>query len=181
MPTVLVTHDLEEARLLADRMVVIERGAMVRSGSTADVLFDPAALRAMGLRDMGSSLPAVIEAEEEDGLTRLMTSVGPIWLPRVDGRTGASVRLRIAAHDVMIARDRPTGISALNVLPATVIEVAAGDGPGVIVRLDIGGSEVLARLTARSARTLALAPGVACHAVIKSMAAARGDVETPSP
>jgi molybdate transport system ATP-binding protein len=177
MPTVLVTHDMEEARLLADRMVVIEQGRLVRSGPTGDVLFDPAALRAMGLREIGSSLRAVIAAHEDDELTRLQSAAGPVWLPRIDGAPGAPVRLRIMAHDVMIARQRPGGISALNVLPATVVAVADGDGPGVIVRLDVAGDEILARITARSARTLALAPGTDCFAVVKSMAVARGDVE----
>lgn len=176
MPTILVTHDMEEARLLADRMVVIEHGRVVRTGSTADVMFDPQALRAMGLREIGSSLPAVIEAQEDDELTRLKAVAGPIWLPRVDAPPGTAVRLRIMAHDVMIAREKPAGISALNMLLGTVTAVDKGDGPGVIVRLDVGGSEILAQLTARSARALALAPGTSCYALVKSMAVARGDV-----
>ncbi len=177
MPTVLVTHDMEEARLLADRMVVIEHGRVVRAGATGDVLFDPAALRAMGLREIGSSLRAVIVAHEDDELTRLQTAVGPIWIPRIDGAPGSSVRLRVMAHDVMIAREMPKNISALNVLLATVVAVTAGEGPGVVVRLDVGGDEVLARLTARSARALSLTPGASCFAIVKSMAVARGDVE----
>lgn len=176
MPTVLVTHDMEEARMLADRMVVIEHGKIVRSGAAADVLFDPVALRAMGLRDVGSSLPAVLEAQEDDGLTRFETPAGPIWLPKVEGGPGLSVRVRILAHEVIVARQRPEGLSALNALPAVVTDVAVGEGPGAIVRLDIRGHEILARITARSARTLELVPGAHCFAILKSMAVARGDV-----
>ena len=178
MPTILVTHDLEEARLLADRMVVIEHGKVVRTGSTTDVMSDPKALRSMGLREIGSSLPAVIEAQEDDGLTRLRAVAGPIWLPRVEGDPGTTVSLRIMAHDVIIASEKPTGISALNMLPATVTAIDSGDGPGVIVRLDVGGSQILAQLTARSVRVLALAPGTPCFAVVKSMAVARDDVRS---
>jgi molybdate transport system ATP-binding protein len=177
MPTVLVTHDLEEARLLADRMVVIEHGRVVKAGAAGDVLFDPAALRAMGLRDVASSLPAAIDAQEEDGLTRLMTPAGPIWLPRIDGYPGERVRVRILAHEVIIATHRPEGLSALNALAATVRTVAAGDGPGAVVSLDLGGNEVLAHITGRSVRALDLRPGTACFAILKSMAVARGDVE----
>lgn len=177
MPTVLVTHDIEEARLLADSMVVIERGCVVRSGATGDVLLDPAALRAMGIRDVGSSLPAIIEAQEEDGLTRLATPTGPIWLPKVDGVPGERVRVRILANEVVVALRRPQDMSALNVLPAVVREIAAGEGPGAVISLDIGGHEILARITGRSARALGLRPGTDCFAILKSMAAARGDVE----
>jgi molybdate transport system ATP-binding protein len=176
MPTVLVTHDMEEARMLADRMVVIEHGRLVRSGSAAEIMFDPAALRAMGLRELGASLPATVEAQEEDGLTRLATPGGPIWLPGIEGSSGARLRVRILAHEVIVARERPSGLSALNILPATVVGVEGGEGPGAVVRLDISGHEILARLTARSARALSLAPGASCHAIVKSMAVARDNV-----
>ncbi|MDP3895273.1 MAG: molybdenum ABC transporter ATP-binding protein, partial [Mesorhizobium sp.] len=177
MPTVLVTHDMEEARLLADRMVVIEHGKVVRSGPTGEVMFDPAALRAMGLREVGSSLPAVIEAQEDDDLTRLVTPAGPIWLPRLDGQPGDRVRVRILAHDVIVASSRPEGLSALNALPAIVGDVATGEGPGAVVSLDVGGHEILARITGRSARALSLHAGLECFVILKAMAVARGDVE----
>ena len=181
MPTVLVTHDMEEARILADRMVVIEHGLVLKAGSTADVMFDPVALRGMGLREVGASLPAILSRHEDDELTRLEAAAGPIWLPRIDGPPGLKVRVRILAHDVMLSRERPHGLSALNVLPVSVVAVTDGEGPGAIVRLNAGGDEILARITARSARALGLAPGVACFAIVKSMAVARGDVGTLSP
>jgi molybdate transport system ATP-binding protein len=58
MPVVLVTHDVNEAQLLADRMVVIEKGRVVRAGTTAEVMADPDALRAMGIREVAAMLPA---------------------------------------------------------------------------------------------------------------------------
>lgn len=175
MPTILVTHDMEEARLLADRMVVIEDGRLVASGSTAEVMSDADALRAMGLQGIGSALPAIVEAREEDGLTRLRAEAGHLWLPHIESPPGSRVMLRIMADDVMVARGLPEGLSALNRLPAIVVGAAEGDGPSVLLRLDVGGSEILARLTARSVRTLGLEPGTACHVVVKSVAVARGD------
>ncbi len=177
MPTVLVTHDLEEARELADRIVVIEHGRLVRTGTTAEIMFDPAALRAMGLRDLVSVLPAAVEAHEDDGLTRLSTPAGQIWLPELDASPGARVQVRIHAHEVIVARQRPQEISALNVLPAVVKGLAEGDGPGAVVRLDLAGHELLARITARSVHALSLEEGAPCFAILKSMAVARDDVQ----
>ncbi len=176
MPTVLVTHDMEEARRLADRMVVIEHGRLVRSGSTAEIMFDPLALRAMGLRDVGSSLPAIVEAQEEDGLTRLATPAGPIWLPRVDGAIGGRLRVHVHAHEVIVSLRPPEAMSALNVLPALVAGITEGDGPGTLVRLDLSGHELLARITTRSARSLSLAVGTPCFAILKTMAIARDEL-----
>jgi ABC-type molybdate transport system ATPase subunit len=106
----------------------------------AEVLADPGLAPVLGLREAGSILPARVAAQEEDGLTRLETAGGPVWLPRIEAAVGSAVRVRIAAQDVIIARARPEGISALNVLPAVVTAVRMGDGPGALVRLSVGGS-----------------------------------------
>ena len=73
-------------------------------------------------------------------------------------------RVGLVAH---LSRTAPEGLSALNILPGTVAEVRAGEGPGAMVALDTPAGRVLARITRRSADALGLAPGVAVHAVIK--------------
>ncbi|MFN3280643.1 MAG: molybdenum ABC transporter ATP-binding protein [Tabrizicola sp.] len=176
MPVVLVTHDMNEAQLLADRMVVIEKGRMVREGTTAAVMADPVALRAMGIREVAALLPATVEGAEEDGLTRLITATGPLFLPGIDSPPGTRVRVRIMAHEVILSRARPEGLSAQNILPCTVAAIRPGDGPGVMVHLAVGQDEILARITRRTARQLGLHPGDAAHAVLKSMSIARDHI-----
>jgi molybdate transport system ATP-binding protein len=176
MPVVLVTHDLNEAQLLADRMVVIDRGRAVRFGTTAAVMADPAALRALGIRELAAMLPAVVVRHEEDGLARLDTAGGPLFLPGVEGAPGTRLRVRIMAHEVILSRARPVGLSAQNILSGVVTAVQAGEGPGVMVHLDIGGEEILARITRRAAADLGLAPGDAAHAILKAMSVARDHI-----
>ena len=72
--------------------------------------------------------------------------------------------------DVMIALQPPEGLSALNVLPGTVVEIGRADGPIVEMRLDCAGEALIARLTRRSVETLGLVPGRPVYAVIKSIA-----------
>jgi molybdate transport system ATP-binding protein len=67
-------------------------------------------------------------------------------------------------------------LSALNVLPVTVLSMKRGDGPGVIVQLKAGDDTLLARVTRRSADALGLHVGGACFAVLKSVAVAPADV-----
>ncbi|MDP3525231.1 MAG: molybdenum ABC transporter ATP-binding protein [Hoeflea sp.] len=176
MPVVLGTDDMNEAERLADRMVVIEKGRVVREGATAEVMTDPVALRTMGIREVAATLPAVIVEQEEDGLTRLDASAGPLFLPRVDAPVGTRLTIRIPAQDVILSRTRPEGLSALNVLPATVTLVRLGEGPGAIIQLRAGDDLLLARITRRSALALGLAPGVACFAILKAVAVAQTNV-----
>ncbi len=176
MPVVLVTHDMNEAQLLADRMVVIEAGRIVRAGATADVMSDPEALRAMGIREVAAMLPAVIVAHGDDGLTRLDAPTGPLFLPAVNGAPGTMLRVRIMAHEVILSRARPEGLSAQNILPGIVARIVEGRGPAVTVHIAIGAHEILARITRRAAEQMALRTGDSVHAILKSMSVARDHV-----
>lgn len=178
LPVLYVSHSLSEVARLATTIAVIEAGRLAAFGPAADLLSDPATAPLLGLRDAGAILTARIAAHEADGLTRLETVAGPIWLPRCAGAPGQSVRVRIAAQDVILARGRPEGLSALNMLPATVSDLLDGQGPGTLVRLDLGGEHILARVTRRSSLALELAPGASVHAILKSVAIAQGDVGT---
>ncbi|MET4102359.1 molybdate transport system ATP-binding protein [Roseovarius sp. MBR-78] len=176
MPVVLVTHDMNEAQLLADRMVVIDKGHTVREGTTAEVMADPDALRAMGIREVAAMLPATVAEHLADGLTRLDAPGGPLFLPGVTAAPGASVRVRIMAHEVILSRARPEGLSAQNIINGTVARIVEGKGPAVTVHVAIGAHEILARITRRAAAQLGLHPGETVHAIVKSMSVARDHV-----
>ena len=131
---------------------------------------------ALGVRAAGSLLSGRIVTHHADGLTEIAVSAGALLLPRVAAAPGTDLRIRIAAQDVILSLTRPEGLSALNVLPATVTGIHHGEGPGVAVALRAGDDALLARITRRSAEALGLAPGVACHAVMKAVSVAPEDV-----
>ena len=85
--------------------------------------------------------------------------------------TGRRLRFRIHARDVSLADHRVDGTSIQNLLPATVEDVVGADTPAhVLVRLDAGGTPLLARITRRAAEQLVLRPGRRMWAQIKSVA-----------
>lgn len=176
LPILYVSHSMAEVARLANTVVLVEAGRVTAVGPTAEVLSDPATAHGLGLREAGAILRARVAAQEEDGLTRLTAAAGPLWLPRVAAPAGATLRVRILAQDVMLATARPEGISALNILPATVRDIRMGDGPGALVRLDAGGEMLLARVTRRSAEALSLSPGRAVFAVLKAVSVAQENV-----
>lgn len=181
MPVVLVTHDMNEAQLLADRIVVIEKGRIVGAGTTAQVMADAEALRAMGIREVAAMLPATVAEHLPDGLTRLEAATGPLFLPAVDAAPGTAVRVRIMAHEVILSRARPEGLSAQNIIAGMITRIVAGQGPAVMVHIKVGDHEILARITRRAAEQMALAPGDAVHAILKTMSVARDHIAAPPP
>jgi molybdate transport system ATP-binding protein len=178
VPILYVSHSVGEIARLAQNIVVLRSGRVLRAGAAVDVLSDPDAVPMVGPREAGAVIEARIIAHHEDGLTELSVSAGRLWLPRIEAHPGDVLRLRIPAQDVILARTRPEGLSALNILPVTVTEVRIGEGPGAIVQLQAGSDRLLARLTRRSLDALGLKPGVAAHAVIKSVALAKSDIGT---
>ena len=182
LPMLYVSHAQSEVARLATTIVVMAAGRVVRAGPVDTILADPVMAEAMGLRGAASIIAARMVAVEADGLCRLDTPGGPLFLAGIGAAPGRLLRLRVPAQDVILARNRPEGLSALNILAVTVVQVTAvSEAGGVLVQLRLGEALFLARITRRSAEALALAPGVTCFAILKSVALAQGDAERTTP
>lgn len=173
VPMLYVSHSPAEVARIATTVVMLDAGRITRIGPAAEVLADPAT--AGPGREAGAVIEAQVIRHHEDGVTELVAGGLPLFLPTIGAAPGARLRLRIAAPDVMLARGRPTEISALNILPGTV-ESLTEQGGQVLVRLSTPAGPVLSRITRRSAAQLGVAPGEALTAVVKSVSHAPADV-----
>ena len=176
VPIVYITHSMAEIARLADRIVVLREGRVLRAGDVTDVLSDPAMVPLIGVREAGSVLVARVVTLNSGGLSRLAISGGELRLPGIEAQVGKSLRIRILAQDVLVSRTQPVGLSSRNILPAVIEAVHRGDGPGVALSLRLGEDRLLARITADAMDELQLAPGVSCYAVLKAIAVARADI-----
>lgn len=173
VPMLYVSHSPAEVARIATTVVMLDAGRITRIGPAAEVLADPTA--AGPGREAGAVIEAQVIRHHDDGVTELAAGGLPLFLPTIGAAPGARLRLRIAAPDVMLARGRPTEISALNILPGTV-ESLTEQGGQVLVRLSTPAGPVLSRITRRSAAQLGVAPGEALTAVVKSVSHAPADV-----
>lgn len=173
LPILYVSHSLAEVARLATTVALIEGGRLTAFGPTAQVL---AEAPGVSLREAGAVLTLRVAAHEGDGLARLEGAAGRLWLPGIAAPVGTPIRLRVLAQDVMLARARPEGVSALNILPVTIRDVRPDGAAGALVVLDAGGEVVLSRITRRSAAALGLVSGVRLFAVLKAVAVASQDV-----
>ena len=118
----------------------------------------------------------MIEKHEDDGLTKLNSASGPIYLPKLDAEIGQTVRVRVLAQDVMLSTVQPENISALNAIQGRVSAIKFGRGPGAIVSVESSGNTILARVTRRSVQALNLEIGSSCFAIIKSVSVAPNQI-----
>ncbi|PWJ19243.1 molybdenum ABC transporter ATP-binding protein [Jannaschia seohaensis] len=174
-PILYISHAIEEVARLATTLVLLQDGRVAASGSVGDLLSDPDVAARLGPDQAGALIEGRITAQE-GGLATVETPLGQLEVAGVDGPPGGRVRVRIRAEDVIVARMRPEGLSARNVLPCRIATLRAGQGPGVMLRLEAGDGRLLARLTRRSVEEMGLAEGQTVWAVVKTSGVARMDV-----
>ncbi|MGH9272026.1 MAG: TOBE domain-containing protein, partial [Ilumatobacteraceae bacterium] len=152
----LVTHDPVDAYALADRVVVLEGGGVVQSGTLADVSARP---RSRYVADLvGVNL---LMGQGRDGSVTTATGGTVIAPGVVDGPAFAA----IAPHAVALYRIAPEG-SPRNVWWATVADVDR-QPDRVRVRLD-GELPLVAEITPAALDALALRPGDEVWASVKA-------------
>jgi molybdate transport system ATP-binding protein len=171
IPVVYVSHAIAEVARLATDVVLLAGGRAVTSGPADEVLAH-LELSLPEIRDESAALvEVVLEGRDPDFGLSLLRSPAGLWrVSRLDAPIGARLRVRVRARDVMLALDRPTRISALNVFAATVLGVTeTSDAPDALVDLDAGGDRLVARVTRQTVATLGLAPGVPLWAIAKAV------------
>ncbi|MGI4860550.1 MAG: ATP-binding cassette domain-containing protein [Janthinobacterium lividum] len=133
--TILVTHDPDEAALLADELLVIDRGMVLQAGPTADVFARPVSLQVAQL--LGLSAIGTGEADAE-GLLDIGEGV------RL--HVAEAVRRRFAPKSRWMWRVDPERVHPVgsNGLAAVIEDVVLQEGrPHLLIRL--GGARLLLR------------------------------------
>ncbi len=171
LPMLYVTHSADELARLADQLVVLERGRVRAAGPVAQVLASTDTPVLVG-DEAGALLNGtVVERDARWHLCRVAFDGGSLWLRDGGIEPGRAVRLRVLARDVSITTQAPRGTSIQNHLPGTIESLVPDAHPSqVLVRVQVGPALLLARITARACDTLALAPGQAVWAQVKSVA-----------
>lgn len=171
VPIIYVSHAMAEVARLATTLVTLDRGVVTACGPTAQVMSRLGVVGLAGAAEAGSIIEGEVAGHDDAfGLTRFSTQAGMLQIARSRVAIGAHLRVRILASDVLISLREPVEVSALNVLPGTIVEIGPrGEGAAVELRLDCRGETLLARVTAKSAAQLGLQPGSAVFAVIKSV------------
>jgi molybdate transport system ATP-binding protein len=171
IPVVYVSHAPDEVARLADHIVVMQQGRAVAVGPLTETLARLDLPIHLG-EDAGVVLRAVVvERDTAWHLARVEFAGGSLWVRDGAQPIGHAVRVRILARDVSIALAPVSGVSIQNGLAATVEQMAQDYHPALsLLRLKVGGSPLLARLTRRSAAALELQSGKSVWVQIKAVA-----------
>ena len=173
IPMLYVSHTVDEVARLADFMVCIEQGKVTASGPVQTVLTRLDLPLAHG-DEAAAVLDAVVAGlDTEFHLAELRFTGGRISVADAGLAPGLPVRVRILARDVSLSLGAPQHTSILNILAARVVEIQPDRPAQALVKLDVGGTVLLARITRKSVALLSLQPGHEVYAQVKSVALLR--------
>jgi molybdate transport system ATP-binding protein len=174
IPILYVTHSPDEVVRLAHHLVVMDAGSVVASGELADTLSQLDLPVKLG-QEAGFVIESVVGSiESQWHLTRMDFDGGSVWIRDPGLALGAKARVRILASDISLAREQPGKSSIQNVLQGQIDAMRDDEHPGlVLVRVKVGETALLARVTKRAVSELALKPGDTVWTQVKSVALAR--------
>ncbi len=165
---IFVTHDLREAHLLANRLVVIDRGQVLQAGLRDEVFRAPRHRRVAELLGGTNILPGRVVRRDAAAVTVAIAgwnAVAASW--HGDPQPGDPVDVLIRPERVVIRRGEP---AALNALPARIRRefdygsghslefTPLGPGPSLVVDLPSRPYDVLG-IASRKDWMLELPPG----------------------
>jgi molybdate transport system ATP-binding protein len=161
LPTLLVTHDYDDAAALADRVGVLNEGSLVQLGTSAELIAAPAS--PFVAEFTGANLLVGWARRTADGLTEVELDSGQLLVSadEAEGRVGAVVH----PWDISLARERPAD-SMQNHVAGTIESVVP---VGNRLRVRVG--PITAEITERAADSLALREGDRVYASFKATGA----------
>ena len=168
IPMIYVTHNLTEVLTLADWVLMIRQGRLVAQGVPRQVLSSARAIMQISDDQLENVLTVTfVESDPEAGRTKVRLESGQeLFIPYIRQPANRFLPVRINADDILLATQRPEGISAGNVLPGTVRKIESLDGQAMVTVS--AGDEFYVRLTAEAVRRLHLVEKAPVFLVMKT-------------
>ena len=170
IPILYVTHSREEVDALGERVIAIDNGRVVSHGAPMDVLDAPRRKRlaqAAGFENLLSG--TVLDLRGPDGVMRVKlgeSSSCEIEVPLAHASAGDRVQVAIRAGDILLASERPHGLSARNILEGRMVSLEQR-GTMCIAQIDCGVTFVV-HVTPGAVRALELTMGKPVWLVLKT-------------
>lgn len=168
IPMIYVTHNLTEVLTLADWVLMIQQGRLVAQGVPKETFRSANTILQLADDEFENVFTvSFAESNREAGTTRVRLVSGvELLIPYVPRPANASFQIRVSADDILVATERPMGISAGNLLSGTIRKVEALDGEAMLTVL--AGDEFFVRLTSAAVVRLGLQEGAAVFLIIKT-------------
>lgn len=167
IPMVYVTHSISEALALGHKALILDGGEQVAFGEPRAILMSSGDGSHLDVESLENLFDVQISQQRpDDGITVAKIDTHSLELPWIQADVGQIISIAIRAADIIIADRYPEGISARNILEATVEEMTRIDNQ-IIVHGKTDRTW-LAEVTRGAALEMNLEYGQAIFLIIKS-------------
>jgi molybdate transport system ATP-binding protein len=170
IPMVYVTHDFDEVLRLATHIVLMEAGSVIAQGAIAEMSLDPHLRAIIGPDEVGAIIDGIVlGVDSASSLTKVRVGRGELYVQAEGLAAGTALRVQLLARDIIVSTQIPRYLSVRNSLAGVVTTIHSDDSDSDLVTIDIGGKQVVARITKAATRELSLRQGMDVWALVKSV------------
>jgi molybdopterin-binding protein len=173
IPILYVTHSREEVFALGERVLVMEEGRIIAQGTPHEVLTAPRQETVAQMAGFENIFDGTVWLVHEDRgtMTCRLPGSGPgsfvlLETPVIRAEQGSHLRVGIRAGDILLAIEKPVGLSARNILDGKIISIERRDMM-ISARVNCG-IEMEVHLTLAALDSLKLETGRDVWLVIKT-------------
>jgi molybdate transport system ATP-binding protein len=170
IPMLYVSHQFDEVLRLATDLVLMRDGSILAQGELSELSLSPALQSVIGVDSIGALVNArLVDIDPRTGLARLAVGQGELRVASAGLVAQSALRIQLLARDIIVATAQPANLSVRNCLAGTVSGITSDNSGSDLIRIDIGGETILARITAAATQDLELRIGMPVWALIKSV------------
>lgn len=170
IPMVYVSHQFDEVLQLATHVVLMDAGHVVAHGSLSEVSLVPQLRAIVGPDSVGAVVDGVVTGvAAASGMAELAVGAGSLKVALTSVGVDERVRVQLLARDIILATEEPHGLSVRNQLRGVITSVVNDDDSARLVTVDVGGANVLSRVTRAAVEELGLRNGMGVWVLVKAV------------
>ena len=171
IPILFISHSLDEIILMADKIILIDKGKIISQSSEDDMINNKTLNYFKKGNNNNSLLKGTIFKQDKKSLTtNLKIDKTQIITRYISDKIGSNQILKIASNDVSIATQAPKNISINNIIKCKVKNIKVIKSKGKVeVLLKLNTQQFLSEITIRSYEKLKLKHNKYVYALIKAV------------
>jgi molybdate transport system ATP-binding protein len=170
IPMVYVSHQFDEVLRLATHVVLMDGGHVVAQGPLSQVSLVPQLRAIVGPDCAGAVVDGVVTSVDGScGMAVLRVGSGSLNVSVPSVSVGERVRVQLLARDIILATEEPRGLSVRNQLRGVITSVIDDEDDARLVTVDVGGANVLSRVTRGAVEALSLRNGSNVWVLVKAV------------
>ncbi|HVY22341.1 MAG TPA: molybdenum ABC transporter ATP-binding protein [Steroidobacteraceae bacterium] len=170
IPIVYISHQFDEVLQLATHVVLMNHGRCIAQGDLPTISLCAELRSLIGAEAIGAIVDGIVHSiDDHTGLAHIAVGKNFLLTDAQQLVLKQPVRLQLLARDLIISLDNPQRLSIRNRLHGIVVKLEPDDQHSVLLHIDIGGVQIMARITTAACEELHVQTGMNVWVLVKAV------------